>query len=79
MLDNENEIEESDQERKDPSNNYISTGRNEEHIELKAINNKVTSTFKPNHNESQEERDDNEESNSLKPSTKEEPKNPKKK
>lgn len=51
----------------------MSTGRNEDQIEIRGIK-KTPSAFKANHNISQDDRDDIEESNSLKPSTKEDPK-----
>ena len=64
---------ESEGVRRDPSNNYVSTGRNEDNIELKGLR-MSSNAYKPNPNESHE-KDDAEESNSLKPSTKEDPKN----
>jgi cell division protein FtsN len=54
-----------------PSNLYKSPGRKAEQIELKETK-KTTQRFKSQHNESQDEKDEIEESNSLKPSTKEE-------
>lgn len=56
-----------------PANNYVSSNRNEDQIEIRGLK-KVPSTFKNQANESQDDKDDIEESNSLKPSTKEEPK-----
>ena len=61
-----------------PSNIYKSPGRKTEQIELKEPK-KANTRFKSQHNESQDEKDDIEESNSLKPSTKEELKNAKNK
>jgi len=52
----------------------MSSNRNEDQIEIKGLK-KTPSTFKNPANESQDEKDDIEESNSLKPSTKEELKN----
>lgn len=69
------EIDNNDSEElaKDPSNKYINTQRAEDQIDVGVLK-KTPSTFKIHHNESQDEKEDIEESNSLKPSTKEEPK-----
>ena len=56
-----------------PSGNYVSSNRNEDQIELSGLK-KVPSAFKHQVNESHDDKDDIEESNSLKPSTKEETK-----
>lgn len=73
------EIDQNDSEEvaKNPSSKYINTNRAEDQIDVGVIK-KTPSTFKMHHNESQDEKEDIEESNSLKPSTKEEPKSGKK-
>ena len=63
--------DDSEEVRKVPSNNYISSNREEDQIEVVGLK-KTPTHFKVPHNESHDEKEDIEESNSLKPSTKEE-------